>query len=286
MKLKDLYSHLHKSLQAIYSVSEAGILCNWLFEKRFQLNRMALLQQGDDEIKEDQQRLILDDLAMLQQHTPIQYVLGEAEFYKKRFKVTPDVLIPRPETEELVHWILNNNPHLDPTKLIDIGTGSGCIAISLKQQWPLLDVTAVDVSEAALAVAAENAQQLHTPIEWKQVNFLAESEWETLDLYDVIVSNPPYIPYQEVVSLDKQVSNHEPHLALFVPDDEPLLFYQKIAAFCEMHLKEDGQLYVELHQHYAHETAYLFRKYFDEVELQDDLNGNPRMLKASRYRLQ
>ena len=218
----------------------------------------------------------------LKQGRPLQYILGEAWFYKYPFKVNEAVLIPRPETEELVEWILSciDKPKLS---ILDIGTGSGCIPITIKKEKPETHITSVDISQEALATAEENAQQLNTEIKFLELDFLTESSWVDLNKYDIIVSNPPYIPVNEKETLSVNVRNHEPHQALFVPENQPLFFYEKIAKFGKEYLNDQGLIFLELHQDYAYETKKLFEEFgYKNVELRKDISGNDRMLKVCK----
>jgi release factor glutamine methyltransferase len=206
----------------------------------------------------------------------MQYILGEAYFMGDRFMVSPAVLIPRPETEELVQWIIDEER---PKHILDIGTGSGCIAISLAKRLPHSDVQAIDISAEALQVARQNAAALGVDIKFLQCDFLAQQD--TLGLFDLIVSNPPYIPETEKETLHTNVRDHEPGTALFVPNDDALLFYRSIAFFGKTHLKVGGFIYCEVHQDYATDTAALFKSEgYSTVTLRNDVNGNPRMIRV------
>ena len=213
--------------------------------------------------------------------TPIQYVLGECEFMGLRFEVDPSVLIPRPETEELVEWILASQNNTNSVSILDIGTGSGCIAVSLKCMLPKAFVTAYDLSNDALALARKNAEINEVTVDFRQQDIL-QPETENGE-WDIIVSNPPYIPNAEKVEIQSNVLNFEPHLALFVPDNDPLLFYRKIIEFAAMHLKAGGQLFFEIHRDRGQEVMQLLSEAgFAEIELRKDLSGNDRMLKAEK----
>jgi release factor glutamine methyltransferase len=218
----------------------------------------------------------------LLQHKPVQYVLGEAWFYNMKLKVNEQVLIPRPETEELVQLVLTHvaaNQVAAPT-ILDIGTGSGCIAIALMKNIPAAIVTAIDVSGEALLVAKENAIDQDTTIQFFQTDFLNEAQWPVLPTFDIIISNPPYIPINEKEKLDINVTAFEPHHALFVPDNAPLLFYEKIATFGKTHLNPGGKIFMETHEDYAQETADLFSPFYSEVAIKKDIFGKERMVVA------
>jgi release factor glutamine methyltransferase len=226
-------------------------------------------------------------LLQLKDGTPLQYILGEAWFYKYPFKVNETVLIPRPETEELIEWILshirNRKKVNDSLHILDIGTGSGCIPITLKKERPQDIFTSVDISEKALETAQQNAAMHNADIKFQLIDFTDESKWIMFGEYDIIISNPPYIPIHEKETLSLHVRDYEPTTALFVPDEHPLLFYEKIARFGKEHLKEDGDIFVELHQKMAEKTKSLFEMYgYREVSIKKDISGNDRMLRAEK----
>jgi len=219
---------------------------------------------------------------------PVQYVLGEADFFGLKFKVNPAVLIPRQETEELVFWVLEHlkTRVLEHPVLLDIGLGSGCIGITLKKKNPSLQLFGLEKSPAALAVAVENARLMlgeSKGYNFREGNILDRSDWEQFPLLDVVVSNPPYIPYAEKNVMPEHVLAHEPALALFVENDEPLLFYRVIADFCLKRLRPGGTLFFECNEFNATEVAdLLHQKNFREIELRTDLAGAPRMVKGMR----
>ncbi|MEO5910389.1 MAG: peptide chain release factor N(5)-glutamine methyltransferase [Pelobium sp.] len=217
-------------------------------------------------------------LQQLQKHIPIQYVLEEAYFYGKLFKVSPAVLIPRPETEELVHLIIQEQKN-KTIHILDIGTGSGCIPISLKINLPNATIDAIDISHDALTIAKENAFKLAVTVNFEQKDAL-NLKADEFPLYDVIVSNPPYIAEKEKLEMDKGVLDYEPHLALFVANENPLLFYDKISDFALSNLKKEGVLYFEINQSLGKETQeLLYKKGFDAVIIKD-INQNDRIIKA------
>jgi release factor glutamine methyltransferase len=202
-----------------------------------------------------------------------------------KFFVNQDVLIPRPETEELVTWIVddarrekssgkNNEP-----EMLDIGTGSGCIAISVKKELPGSIINAIDVSADALFVAKKNAGVLDAQIDFLKIDFLDESAWTSLGMYDIIVSNPPYIPEKEKTTLAKNVTMYEPAVALFVQNGDPVIFYKKIAKFARSHLKPGGKIFVEIHENFSHEISVVFEEYHFRSEIKEDIYGKKRMIK-------
>ena len=265
-----------------YATGEAAAINRILWEDLTGIDRAALLRESATCISTELREKIEAALARLEKREPIQYISGQAVFMGMRLQVNRHVLIPRPETEELVQWILDDyTPPPAPFSLLDIGTGSGCIAIALRRFLPQATVTAVDASAAALDVAAANARLHACPVDCRLLNFLEAEVRNSLPQVHVIVSNPPYIPAKEASMLDAHVRMHEPAAALFVADDDPLLFYRALAAFAGTHLLPEGALYVETHEHYARETAALFSQTFSSVEIKTDLNGRERMVKAT-----
>lgn len=213
---------------------------------------------------------------------PVQYVLNEAWFYNMKFYVDERVLIPRQETEELVQWILDDVPQNNSgITLMDIGTGSGCIPISIKKQRPDATIFACDISGRALQVAAHNAHLHNLDIQLLQLDFLNESEWSTLPNLDVLVSNPPYIGLHEKEEMHANVVMHEPHGALFVPDEDPLVFYRSIAAFGKLKLKPQARVYVEVNERLAQQAANLFHDAgYTRIEIRKDMQGKERMVRS------
>jgi release factor glutamine methyltransferase len=267
-------------LANIYNSNEADIITSWVFEKIAGLNRFDLLKDPQGKLPEEILQQLDRCLLELLQYRPVQYVLGEAWFYKMKLLVNEAVLIPRPETEELVQLIIDAHDDIgsnDPLHILDIGTGSGCIAIALKKNLPGALVYAIDNSASALAVAKNNATEQAAQIEFVQADFLAIDSWSELPVFDIIVSNPPYIPFNEKKGLSRNVKDYEPHASLFVPENEPLLFYEHITEFGKLRLQQGGRIYLEVHEAYAKETAGLFMNY-SKVEIRKDLQGKERML--------
>ncbi len=231
-----------------------------------------------DDVKDINVEKLQLDIEKLKLNVPLQYITGVEFFLEHQFKVSPAVLIPRPETEELVVWIMDdykrNNKEL---KLLDVGTGSGIIPISLKLKFPAWDVHAIDVSDGALLIAQENAERLDADVTFAQADFLNKSAWSFGEV-DVLVSNPPYIPFAEAEKMGDSVVKHEPHVALFV--SEPMLFYRCLCEYAAAFLRTDGAVYVELNEYQSKETEALFRTYFSDVQLKKDLQGKERMLRA------
>ena len=288
MTYNKLYRSFLEQLQAIYSMAEASVITSWVFEKLAGIKKIDFIKQTALEPEIFVADKLDAALQQLLQHTPVQYVLGEAWFCKLLFKVNHQVLIPRPETEELVNWLMNDYKKKESfaasVSILDIGTGSGCIAVALKKNLPAAIISAIDFSAGALAIAKENAFTNMVEINFLQLDFLHEQLWQTLPRFDIIVSNPPYIPIGEKALLDKNVTAYEPHSALFVPDSKPLLFYEKIALFGESNLKAGGSIYVEVHEKYAAQTARLFTEYRYNVEIKKDIFEKERMLKLTHFR--
>ena len=225
MTISEKYKNFVQQLTAIYDEREASNIGDWVFESIAGINKAGRVKGMQEPLNHSTVEHLDKSLKQLLSHRPVQYVLGEVWFYKMKLKVNEHVLIPRPETEELVESVIKDSRILNsPLHILDIGTGSGCIAIALQKQLPLIHVTAIDVSEDALAVAMENAREQNVEINFLQIDFLNNGSWKQLPSFDIIISNPPYIPSSEKSQLAKNVTDHEPHLALFVDDDDPFIF--------------------------------------------------------------
>ena len=273
-------------LSNIYGPDEARSL-TWLsISFVCKLERAKYLSVRQEEINSDDTEQLFKIHQKLIQGIPLQYILGETEFYDLIVKVNQSVLIPRPETEELVDWALITsriiNGETEILKLLDIGTGSGCIAISIKKYIPLADITAIDISEAALNIARQNADLNQVKINFIQDDIFKPTNLELINSkYDLILSNPPYVTEAEKDQMLDNVLNHEPHIALFVPDNDPLVFYRAIADFALNHLKINGFLFFELNEKFGKETINLLKeKGFKEIELRQDMGGKDRMIRA------
>ncbi len=264
-----------------YNSSEAEAIADMALESLTGLPRIERLMNKQMPISATQQSRLDEIIQQLGQHKPIQYIINETWFYGLKFTVNEAVLIPRPETEELVEWILKDvETHL-PSSIIDIGTGSGCIAITLKNKLPAVSISAVDIAAASLAVAKENEALNDVKIDWQQMNFLNESEWGRLGIFDVIVSNPPYVKQSEAETMLPHVLQYEPHVALFVPDNDALIFYKALAQFSKQHLAPNGALYVEINEALATEVEVLFKSNgFSTVKIKKDIQEKWRMVKA------
>lgn len=280
MSFRTAFDQLTRTLAGLYGRGEAYSISRIVFEDVFHFYHY----QEDRPISAEQIERLQDIQQRLLTEEPIQYILGEADFYGYKFKVDPRVLIPRQETEELVYWIekkIKKGPKNDRIRLLDIGTGSGCIPISLKIRRPEIEVAALDVSAGALEVARENAARHKVDITFLQMDVLKEGAWSRLSAYDIIVSNPPYIPIREKKLMDKNVLEYEPVEALFVEDEDPLLFYKKIARLAVQHLRPEGALFFETNAFHAKEVvAILAEEGFMKIKKKQDLNGNDRMVRG------
>ena len=282
MTFAELKHFIHQTLEKLYESTEIQSFYFMLLAHYGHYSKVDVLTNTEEELPEEVVLPIKKAIKALLSAEPIQYVLGETEFCSYRFFVTKDVLIPRPETEELVDWVYRQYKNtVTPFKILDIGTGSGAIAVSLKKLLPQAEVTAIDVSAEALAIARRNAEANGAAIHFLQQDILMTDRLS--QMYDVIISNPPYVRFAEQAEMHPNVLNYEPHLALFVPDENPLLFYDKIAELAYRFLTPQGSLFFEINQYLGKETQDLVRqKGFNEVILQQDLLGNDRMLFAKR----
>jgi release factor glutamine methyltransferase len=283
MLLKNYKTIFLQELSSLYDEKEIERFFYLVLENVHHKKRIDLALNPGMEIDAAQVQRWESILVALKKHKPIQYILGETEFYGLLFLVDGNVLIPRPETEELVELIISNNLTIQKSnclKILDIGTGSGCIPISLKMNLPNAEVFAIDVSKGALATAKKNAELNKT-----EVTFLLQNILETEDLqqqFDIIVSNPPYVRNMEKAEINPNVLEYEPHLALFVEDDDALLFYRKIAQLARKNLNPNGQLYFEINQYLGKETVELLRSLdFKSVVLHKDIYENDRMISCN-----
>lgn len=283
MTTTQAYNDFQNQLKKIYDERESENISDWIFENVTGQKRWER-RNNPNELKEAYFHQLQNYLQQLLAHKPVQYILNEAWFYKMKFFVNENVLIPRPETEELVEWIIKDvrcTTYDVQCTILDIGTGSGCIPISLKRELHNTNVTAIDVSEKALQVAKKNAESLDAKIDFLQIDFLDESKWKALPQFDIIVSNPPYIPYQEKEKLSKNVTAFEPGIALFVENKNPFIFYEKISAFAKSHLKQNGKIYLEVHEEYAKNVKDIFKNAGFISEIKKDIYGKERMVRAA-----
>ena len=282
--VKDVFAAYRIELQPLYDVQEADAIALTVIKEVTGQSGAYIKAFPEFIITIEGQmklRAILDQLITGE---PLQYVLGYTEFYGLPFKVNPSVLIPRPETEELVDWVLNSNPPSSAINILDIGTGSGCIAISLKKNLPDANVWAMDISAAALKTANENAELNKVEINFIEANILnlQPTTYNVQLTYDVIISNPPYVTPADKQLMHTNVTDFEPHTALFVSQDDPLIFYKAIADFALEKLSKDGLLFFEINESYGNETVEMLKmKQFKQVALRKDMSGRDRMIKAS-----
>ena len=274
------YETLWHLLTPLYGEGEAKAIARMVYEVRYGLTFTDLCIGKDTQLSADDQAELEEIAQRLERHEPIQYVLAKAEFMGEWYDVEPGVLIPRPETEELVRWIVLKET---TANILDIGTGSGCIAITLAAMYPKATVTAWDISEKALKVARTNAIRHKVNVLFQQVDILANSQQPKANSYDIIISNPPYICNKEREAMEQNVLDYEPHEALFVPDEDPLLFYRAIAEYGKKALKPDGWLYFEINPLYAEPLRELLHSMsYHDIECKDDQYGKQRMIRARR----
>ncbi len=273
-----------QELDFLYSEQELQQIFFLLFEDIKGFSRTDLQLKKNETLDEPDTEKLDHCLFQLKSGKPVQYVLGHTWFYGMKFIVNESVLIPRPETEELVEWLLSLNSGIrSPISVLDIGTGSGCIAISIKKAIPNASVHAIDISEAALDVAGHNGRLNATDILFQQGDILSpEFRNSLVEKFDVIVSNPPYIRKSEMHAMAGHVTNFEPHTALFVEDEDPLIFYRVIAGFAITHLKENGQLFFEINEGLGENVKGLLHQIgFKDIEFKNDISGKDRMVRAS-----
>ncbi len=277
MKLKEAIDQLNNGLAGLVESREAQAMIRIICEDVFNYDQVDMALRQESELPEFAQDRISDIIARLRRHEPLQYIIGSALFHGHRFKVNPAVLIPRPETEQLVDLIIDENPASD-LRVLDMGTGSGCIAISLARALKFPTVDAFDISRDAVAVARENAALLKVKVRLFESDMLSPQPSAT---YDIIVSNPPYICWSEREAMDPNVKDYEPGQALFVPDNDPLLFYKAIAPYAARSLERGGRLYLEINRRFGNEVKRLLEDNgFNEVRIIDDAYGNPRFAAA------
>ncbi|MEO8515200.1 MAG: peptide chain release factor N(5)-glutamine methyltransferase [Flavobacterium sp.] len=277
MLLKDYRNQFKSELDGLFDEKEIESFFYIILDAFHQLKRVDLVLKPEVELDSIQLLQWETVLHQLKEHKPIQYILGETEFFGLPFYVNENTLIPRPETEELVEWILSvNKTKTENLKILDIGTGSGCIAISLAKNLPNAKVYAIDVSEKALVTAQKNAERNNVTVTFLHKNILETENLE--EIFDIIVSNPPYVRNLEKAEINKNVLAYEPHLALFVEDEDALIFYRKITELATKNLSENGQLYFEINQYLGAGMISLLQKHnFKKIELRKDIYGNDRM---------
>lgn len=276
--MQQILRYIRQELGEHYPLSEANMLAHIILEEVTGFTFAGITSGKISNLSDSQDRKLQQILTRLKKGEPYHYVLGKTIFYGFEFLVGEEVLIPRPETEELVEWIITDNGDM-PSAILDIGTGSGCIAVTLALKIAQARVNALDISAAALRLAEANARKNRAVVQFTQQDIL--KPFPVTAQYDVIVSNPPYITESERETMDRTVTAYEPGEALFVPDSNPLLFYERIASLAGEMLRERGRLFFEIHRSRGEEVCAMLRgKGFGEVELRKDLSGNDRMVRA------
>ena len=280
MSLQELKQECKAALSNQYESIELNSLMAILFEHITGWDQLKQVLNKETELSQEKIKEFHEALNLLREGMPIQYIIGKAWFMGNEFIVNENVLIPRPETEELVEWIIEYATIINkPLQILDIGTGSGCIPIALKLALPHCMLAGLDISEKALLTAKQNADILKTKISWIQEDILNTTY--LLNQFDVIVSNPPYIPFKENINMQAQVKNFEPNIALFVKDEDPLIFYRTIARLGKQYLQPNGQLFFEIHYDQGKALLSLFDEMGYHAELRQDMFGKDRMLRAS-----
>ncbi|NER17626.1 peptide chain release factor N(5)-glutamine methyltransferase [Spongiivirga citrea] len=282
MKLTELKNIFHKELDAQYGSEEVSSFFFMLTEHHFGISRLSLALDNSLQISKEEETTLYLALSRLNNHEPIQYIIGQTHFFGLDFQVNQHTLIPRPETEDLVQWIIDDHQSLEQEiSILDIGTGSGCIAISLAKNIQKAAVSAIDIDELTIDQAAENAQRNNVQVSFIKTDILGLDA--LVESYDIIVSNPPYVREQEKELMQKNVLQFEPDKALFVSDDDPLIFYKKIAELAFNSLSTNGKLYFEINEYLSEETKEVCEAAgFIKVTVKNDIFGKPRMIKAIR----
>lgn len=283
MNIGGAYQLIISSLAGNYEMREAKNIAQIIIEHLTGFSNTERLIHKNKVLPLAGEQHVKKIIKALQKDTPLQYVLGEAWFAGMKFFVNASVLIPRPETEELVEWIVDNKKEIDFNEagILDMGTGSGCIAIALKKKLPAIPVMALDYQTKIINLARKNAAANKVQVTFLKKNLLQAEEMKSLPVFDVMVSNPPYILEKEIHEMEKRVWGNEPHAALFVPDDDPLIFYKAIIIFSKDHLKKEGHLYFEINPDFADALKILLQENgFKKVHLKKDMQGNIRMVHA------
>lgn len=292
MTFKEARKEISKQLSSVYDTDELMNIADLVLEHVTEQTRTEQVKNKKAYLTCTQLENLDAIIEKLKKNEPVQYVLGEAWFAGVKFKVNTNVLIPRPETEELVEWVVKEIWSQEPAcpvgrsgvrsnSILDIGTGSGCIAITLKKKLPESKVKAIDVCSETLFSASENAIELNADVEFALMDFLDEEKWNELGMFDIIISNPPYVKQSENATMHKRVTGFEPHQALFVSDNDALLFYKKLTDFSKTHLKSGGSLFVEINESLGKEVVNLFQAAgLKNVELRKDMQGKDRMVRG------
>lgn len=281
MTMQEATYSLLNQLRTIYDNGEANQITDWVMEKLTGSKKVERMLYKNESITNDEELLLKEFSNRLLQYEPVQYLLNESWFNGMKFYVDENVLIPRPETEELTEWIIADFiTSLDKIKILDIGSGSGCIPISLKSKLINAEVWSCDISEEAIKVAKKNSEELGAVINFIISDFLDKNTWSQFPTFDIIVSNPPYIPEKDKANMQQNVLQFEPATALFVPDNDALVFYKAIAEFGKDHLNKDGSLFFEIHEDLGIEVAELLQSEGYSVELKKDMQEKDRMIKS------
>ncbi|MEO5564538.1 MAG: peptide chain release factor N(5)-glutamine methyltransferase [Chitinophagaceae bacterium] len=281
MTIKEATVYSTDHLKTIYEEGEASTISDWVMENLAGIKKTDRINYSKKVLEEDQVELLNSWLGRLLENEPVQYVLNEAWFCGLKFYVDKNVLIPRPETEELVEWIITGCKFpIDELKILDIGSGSGCIPIALKRRLGKAEVWSCDISKEALEVAEKNAKTLGADVNFIHTDFLQADQRNKFPSFDIIVSNPPYITHKERYNMRANVLEYEPAKALFVPDADPLLFYKAIAGFGKDHLNANGTIYMEINESFEQEVSELFQKEGYQTEIKKDMQGKDRMVSA------
>ncbi len=281
-RLKDILAFAKAELAPFYPEREIQSFFYLLCEAYLGMNKTAVILDLDKPVSESELLKFNFAIKDLKKEKPIQYILGETEFCDLKFKVNEFTLIPRPETEELVYWIVEKKKDKQPLRILDIGTGSGCIAISLAKNLPLATVQGIDISIEALKIAQENGRLLKTRVDFFILDILNPAPSFSSEL-DLIVSNPPYVLESEKCFMRKNVLDYEPNRALFVKDSNPLLFYLKIVEFAKSHLVENGNIYFEINESKSEELSQLLQANgYEQIEIRKDISGKARMMCAQK----
>ena len=285
MTIDEAHRQLISQLGTLYDDREAATITSMVMEKLTGMDRSLRVIHKTDPVNETGIMLFQQYMKELMEHRPVQYVLAEAWFAGLKFYVDEKVLIPRPETEELVDWVLVDTPSpASDFKALDIGTGSGCIPVSIGKKLPGIQMMACDISPDALEIARKNSMDNRVQVNFFLCDIRDPASWENMPSQDLIVSNPPYIPEKQKDLLDNLVKNFEPALALFVPDDDPIIFYKLIGRFAQKKLLPDGKLFLEIHHDFAKEIVLWYQQNGFSVELRKDLSGKNRMIRAQFFK--
>ena len=285
MTLEDLTAKARKTLEGVYDIRERENVIDLLIEEHFNIPKHRLRLNMQEDFNHESTKEFMHLLERLKKNEPVQYVLGFSDFYGMKMKVNKHVLIPRPETEELVGHVIKQLGHLSKKctlSILDIGTGSGCIAIALKKYLPSCKVTGIDVSEEAIGVAIENATKENSRVDFFVKDFLSEKNWSSLEIFDVIISNPPYVTEAEFQTLTPRVKNFEPRKALIAEDRDSFIFYNKIAVFGKTHLRKGGRIFLELNSSYSKAIKAVFKVASYHTAILNDMQGNERILDVQK----